>query len=151
MTAAVKVLGLIMLFISCAAAGFSKTARLTARKKRLEKIIAGLRMLDCRLRYEGTERQRLLTDAFGGDTVVFDGAAPQLRAPELSAEDFQPLYEFFFDFGSGDTETEHKRIRICCELLGSRLKTAEKDCAQLGRVYCVLGMCAGGICCLLMI
>ena len=151
MIGTVKAAGLLLIFISCAAAGFSAAYRLKTRLKVLEETVCALERLDSRLRYEGTERKRLLRAAFGDDRIVFEGNAAHFNAPSLKKEDTEPIRELLASFGGGDTEAEHSRIRLCRELTEERVRAAAADHNRLGRVYCTLGLCVGAVCCLIFI
>lgn len=152
MNGTIKLLGLLMLFAACCCSGFSKAARLSARKRTLEELLECLDELDARLRYEGTERLRLLREAFGkSGIIVFDGGAVRSNRRALPAEDLQPLEGLLDTFGSGDTAAEHNKIMLCRRLSEARLRAAENDCAVLGRLYRALGACAGAACCLILI
>lgn len=152
MNGIIKLTGLLMLFAACCSAGFSKAFRLSARKRTLEEILKCLDGLDARLRYEGSEKRRLLSEAFGkSEILVFKDGGAEIRRGLLPDEDSRPLRELLSGFGSGDTAAEHNKIRLCRRLSEARLISAEQDCASLGRLYCALGVCAGAACCLILI
>lgn len=150
MTWIFKAVGMLLLFCAMSLAGLSRALRLKARLRAFEKIISGLDMLDCRLKYESTERQRLLSEAFDSDILIFSRDAPQLNSAVLSPEEAMPFFELLSDFGSGSAEAEHRRIALCRELIYTKMKSAERDCGKLSKVYCSLGLSAGAALCLLL-
>lgn len=148
----IKGLGLLMIFTVCVALGFSKAAAFKRRARELENIICCLQELGQYLRYEGIERISLVKKAFDkSDSVSVINDNIYISEEILAPQDRQLLEEFFGKLGTTEVKGENDRVKLYVELLSKQHETAVKIAEEHGKLYRIVGLCAGAAGCLLMI
>lgn len=145
-----KFLGLIIIFCLPLHLGFSAAKSLKKRAESLSFLCKTMQELKERLRYEGSERNRLISDVFGSldflennsESGIFEG---------LTDSDRVIFKEFLDEFGYGDKSTELKRIDLYISQLYKQRSQAEKDSQEQGKLYRTIGASAGLAVCILLI
>lgn len=139
----VKWCGMLLLFCSCAFAGFQKAAALRKRVKLLDAVDEALEELDQLIKADGRERNILLRETFGKRHLLLEGTSVL-----QDGEDRRLVDTFLADFGKGDIAGECRRIALCRGLLQLRREAARKTVAERSRVYQVTGICVGAAVCI---
>lgn len=141
-----KLLGMLMLFMSCAAYGFFKAALLEQRYKRLDRICRCMDELHSRIFHSSLELDRLMYASFGEsrDSLV----AREQSVGMLKCEETALLEEFLSALGSGDTESECSRILLYKSLFEAHRDSALSDCESGCRLWRTAGICVGVATCI---
>lgn len=134
-----KILGFLMIIFTTAAIGFSKSAELFWRHKKLCSIRKGITVLKERIRLCAGETDRLIEQSF--ETFPLDYSY-------LEKEDTEIVDEFFKTLGMSDTTAECERCELYITLLEERIKEAEKRYREQGKLYRSIGIMSGIFVCI---
>ena len=147
-----KSIGLFLLFLLSVWIGFLKAAELKRRAFALRMVCESLQELQNRLRYEGTERVRIINDTFGANGITeIKNSETVINECGLNTADKNQLEDYFKKFGASDTASEEKRAAMYLSLFLKTKEAAEKTAAEQGKLYRTVGVCAGAAVCLLLI
>ncbi len=141
MSTAFKILGMLLLFSSCAGYGFFRAYALQRRHKRLEDMCKGMEELYSRILHSSGEIDRLMRKSFGdtGENLLLQ----EQNAGVLNAEDMKLLVEFLSHLGSADTQSECARIRLYKGLFEAQRDSARDICIGGCRLWRTAGVCTG--------
>lgn len=136
-----KLLGMLLLFVSCAAFGFFKAASFERRHKRLDMICRCMDELYCRILHSSGELDPLMRASFGEprDSLI----ERECGAGILKREELELLTEFVSSLGSSDTESECSRILLYKSLFEARRDGARASCESGCRLWRTAGVCVG--------
>ena len=146
----IKLCGMAGLIITGWLVGFKKSADLRFRVQRLKKLYEETEELLHRLQYEGLERDRLLLSSFSDFCLVRNGKI-LFNESGLTAEDAVILKEMIQKLGTGNLETEEKRLLYVLERLRQQESAAQKIAVTNGKIYQTLGTCAGIMICIFLL
>lgn len=146
MNIAFKLLGMLMLFMSCTAFGFYRAISLENRYKRLDKICRCMDELYNRILHSSGEIDRLMYASFGesADSLIEKEKTLEI----LKHEETELLSEFLSSLGSGDTESECSRIMLYKSLFEACRDSASRDCESGCRLWRTAGICVGVATCI---
>ena len=147
MTWLFKAAGLTVLFCACSAYGVLKSYSLKKRKKALTEIIFSMTELRDRIRTGAGELEKIIALSFG-DKAVFENGAAKISCDDISLRDRELINELFSDMGMADAETECGRITLYITLTEKQCAEAEKNCAELCRLYTAAGVLCGAFFCI---
>ena len=141
-----------LIFLVCGTAGYIKAAAVLKRKHSLATVCRCLTDMKNRLRYEGNERLRLISEAFSGSGLLEISNGEIIILPcGLSENDCSVLYNLFDSFGSGDLNSEIERIELFLSVFEQKRQDADTNASQQVKLYRTLGICAGAVICLIFI
>lgn len=137
-----KLLGILIIIAASTLYGFSASARLRERQRKLGLYIRLISETEDKIR-----QKQSLEDIFSEElsaellkyenyTVVFDKLG-------LLKEDIRLLEEFFASLGFGDIKSQTELCRTYKELLYKKEKEAEQECSQKAKLYSMLGFFSG--------
>ena len=142
-----KAAGLTVLFCACSAYGVLKSYSLKKRKKALTEIIFSMTELRDRIRTGAGELEKIIALSFG-DKAVFENGAAKISCDDISLRDRKLINELFSGMGMADAETECGRITLYITLTEKQCAEAEKNCAELCRLYTAFGVLCGAFLCI---
>lgn len=143
-----KIIGLALIFLSCASAGFIKSSNLKQRENKLGSLIRGLHSLAGRINTENTEAERLIAVCFKENYVYYKDKKISFDTSFLQKQDIRILTEFFEEFGIREPESEHNRTELFASFLEQQQNDAKKECSELCRFYNSLGVLSGIFLCI---
>jgi len=147
----VRFMGLGLLFFSCAAAGYVKSALLKKRAAKLEGIYRSVTQLAAYILAERGELDRLIELCFDERDVHAENGIPILENAYLEKEDISLLNEFLLNLGTKDIKSEYERTVMYASLLEKQYFAAEERCKTLCRLYNAAGILCGAFVCIFLI
>lgn len=161
----IKIIGLIIIFITCAGIGFVLSSYLSKRVNELRELQSHLLILENEIGF----MSRVLSEAFFNSSKsnsniskLFIKVSEYMRNYEtsanealkrgieemkatlcLNAEDIKILKNFGGILGNSDVDGQKKNIKMTIELLKIQEEKAEEDKKSHGKMYKSLGMLTG--------
>lgn len=156
------ILGTILVIAAGTAAGISRAGRLRQRRQLLQDLLQLADMAGAAIRYRQQPLENLWRELHSRQSAFL-----QLRIPEyvpsadprgglrealwlhnpgfslLGIAERQALDEWLCHLGSGGAQEECGRIEALCHPLQNALSAAREEEKRGGRLYTVMGMCAG--------
>lgn len=100
-----------------------------------------------RIRTGAGELEKIIALSFG-DKAVFENGAAKISCDDISLRDRELINELFSGMGMADAETECGRITLYITLTEKQCADAEKNCAELCRLYTAVGVLCGAFLCI---
>lgn len=140
----VKLSGIFLIVVSCAAAGALKSLSIKNRSKKLSDFCDGLDTLYEHIEQGGTELFYAINNSFCKcNFLCFENNKFYCKDSDLSREDKAAIDEFLVHLGVSAKKAECDRISSFRIAMQKRLKDAEKDTAQKSKIYQTFGICIG--------
>lgn len=137
-----KILGILLLVLGCAAFGFLKANKLRLRQKRLSAIHTFI--LETAERIKIGEEMEKIIETLGASAGIYKkGYSIYISEEGLSALDISLANEFISSLGMGNTEYELKRCENYSLLFRKSLDIAETENKEKASVYRKLGIFTG--------
>lgn len=146
-----KPAGLLLIFCACTLIGFTKSAGLRRRQKKLSELYRAMSDLRERIRTGAGELERLVQVSFHGIPISFANGHFTVDPAFLEPEDTALLNEFFRDIGMSDAKAECERVGLYLSLLRKNCDAAEQKCGELCRLYNTLGILCGIFLCIFLL
>ncbi len=143
MAYSLKILGALAVFISLSSVGFLKADMLKRRVTAITFTIGALNTLSELMAYGSDERTVLLKRCFGERITYNASGVAECADADFNAYDKQILNETLLMLGSGDTDSECRRIELCTKRLQTNLEAAQREYSEKSKVYRSVGVCAG--------
>ncbi len=138
-----KIIGCIMVIISCGMIGTDIAMRLKKRVKALQKIQLSIEQIAVYIRMSNLDINEILNKSLPAG-LSFDGAAVTAeKSLCLNNDDCSLLTEFFTGLGMGDTKTEVKRCASYGALVLSALSDASAEVKEKYKLISICGWLAG--------
>lgn len=122
--------------------GILKSNRLKLRFKKLQNIQKSIVSLKEKIRTNTGEIPQLLNSSFGQFPIDYRF---------LTEGDIEILNEFFENIGMSDTKTEYQRCELYITLLSPKIKEAENEVKELGKLYKNIGLFVGIFICIILL
>lgn len=147
---------MLLIVAACTFAGLTESRKLSQRVEFLETFSQFLVTAQAKIRYSGVPVAKLVSDC--SDMLPFlKRCAESLKEGQkfpqawknavIGQPDTKKDEEFLLDFGRGlgitDTTGQLNHCSLFVKLTEARLKIAREDKEKKGRLYCLLGVCAG--------
>lgn len=142
-----KATGLTVIFCTAAAYGVLKSYALKMRQKTLRETVFSMTELRDRIRTGAGELEKIINLSFG-EKACFKNGVAKIKSEWLLKRDCELLNEFFSDIGMSDSATECERITLYITLMEKQCAEAEKNCAELCRLYTAVGVLCGAFLCI---
>ncbi len=141
---AIKLLGIILIVISCSAAGFMKSLSVKARSRKLLMFCDGLDALYAYIEQGGCELYTAINSSFlKCGFICYENKNTVCCDNDLNREDKTLIDEFFASLGHSTKKAECDRISACRISMQKRLNEAERDTAQKCKLCEIFGICIG--------
>ena len=139
-----KTLGVILIVLSCSAAGFLKSYSVLARGKKLSLFCEGLDLLLEYIEQSKCELGFALKTAFlKCDFLSFDNTYVKCCDSDLNVEDKALINDFFSSLGSSAKKIECDRIKSLKNIMINRAQQAIKETPQKCKLWQTFGVCTG--------
>lgn len=146
-----KILGLVMILISCSLFGFLKSFSLKKRVEKLQKICVSMETFENLIKSGTLEFNDLIEMSFEKDTVYICNKLPVVNKSGLLNEETELLQTFLSKAGMSDINSECSRISIYKSLLKKTLASAEDRMGQYSKLYNTLGVLTGLAICIFLV
>lgn len=140
----VKIFGIFLIAVSCAAAGILKGLSIKNRSHKLSAFCDGLDTLYEYIEQGGTELLSAMKISFSKCSFLcFENNKFCCKDVDLSREDKTEINEFLMRLGMSSKKAECDRINCFKLKIKTHLKDAQKDVSQKSKIYQTLGICLG--------
>lgn len=146
-----KLLGLLMILVSCTFLGVLKSLSFKKRAKKLAGICVSLSTMEQLVKAETVEFPQLIESSFESETVSMQGGMPLVNETNLNKDDIELLNTFLSKLGMSDAYSECSRIGIYKTLLEKQCSEAEAKAEQYSKLYNSLGFLTGLAICIFLI
>jgi stage III sporulation protein AB len=134
-----KITGFVFIILTTSAFGFSASAKLNSRHKKLCRLIKEISVLKEYIRLHGGETETLFKKCFSEYPINY---------AYLNKEDIEMLNDFLNSLGFADSKTEYERCELYIGLLNNRADEAQKQYLELNRLYKNIGVLSGILICI---
>ncbi len=148
---ALKIIGCLLIFSSCALCGISVSGKFYKRKKVLNEISIGLDKAACRLKRGGADRKRIIEESFKDVITTDKNGEISISQAGINLDDKKILDSYFSAFGKENTEKELKNLELTASLIKIQYESAVKEAEKNASLFKTLGFCAGLLLCILFI
>ncbi|MBR6902365.1 MAG: hypothetical protein IKN39_00565 [Clostridia bacterium] len=140
----IKIIGVTAVIISFSSLGFFKSYSKKTYIIRLKKIYEAFLSAGNLLRLGADSREKILSSAFM-EIEGFKFSAGGVTFSDKCAKDalISSINTFLSEFGSGDYQTEQKRIERACYTVKKELEAQKEEYEKSHKIWQTLGVCAG--------
>ena len=134
-----KITGFTFIILTTSLFGFSASAKLNLRHKKLCLLVKEISVLKEYIRLHGGETEILFKKCF---------SEYPLNYTYLTKGDIETLEDFLKNFGFADSKTEYERCELYINLLNRHADEAQKRYLELNRLYKNIGVLSGILICI---
>ncbi len=145
MTLTIKLFGIILIVLCCAALGFFSASRLTRRERDLRWYAAATQSIKQKIRYSSAELPEILEEIYGRENY-YSVSVPlkvRLKKSGLNRSDEEVIGAFFSSLGSADREAEMSRCDSALMEINFRTDSAIEQNAKQSKLCRSLGVLGG--------
>ena len=138
----VKTIGVLFLFLGCAAGGFHLSSRLTKRRKSIHEICVCIGEIS-HLIEMGEERSRIINKVFLNTNLKVkenENYTVTVSCESLKKEDIHLLNEYFSRFGISDTQSQTSLCETYKKLFENLFNAAKEEERLKGQMYKTCGV-----------
>ena len=139
-----KLIGVLLIVLSCSAVGFLKSKSVCLRVKKLKLLHSGINSLFEYIEQDKYELKPAIENAFlKCNFITFENSNICCIDNDLTIEDKNLINDFLKSLGCSSKKSDCDRIKAFASLVQKNLTTAETERVQKSKIYQSFGVCIG--------